>query len=243
MDITERVARIVFSRAGNRCSFPNCNQVIAFKEESGEYANVGMLAHIKGDKPKAPRYDENQSEQERNSADNLILLCGTHHKIIDDQKEFYPVEKLIEMKRKHEELITNLYSKEIVNVTFSELDVITKFLAVNSQTDEDISTTHPKEKINKNHISPKNEGLIRMGLAQNNLIRKFIKLNPDTEFGERLKQGFVEKYNELKEHFNGDYLFDVLLDFATGNTSDFRKKAAGVTVLSYFFEKCDIFEK
>jgi len=150
MVISERVKKIVFGRCGNRCSFPDCDQIIAFKEDSSKYANVGELAHIKGDKPGTARYDSSQNDSERNSADNLILLCGTHHKIIDDQEDKYPVEKLIEIKENHEQWVISQCSKQIGVITFVELEIIKKFIITNSISESDISAIHPKDKINKN---------------------------------------------------------------------------------------------
>ncbi|MBU3907003.1 MAG: HNH endonuclease [Nanoarchaeota archaeon] len=243
MVISERVKKIVFGRCGNRCAFPDCNQLIAFKEDSSEYANVGELAHIKGDKPRTARYDSNQSDTERNSADNLILLCGTHHKIIDDQEDKYSIERLIEIKENHEKWVLSQCSKQIGLITFVELEIIKSFIITNSISESDISAIHPRDKIKKNELSPKIENLIKMGLSRSNLVKNYIDSNLDVEFGERLKQGFINKYTELKKESNGDELFESMLDFACGNSSDFKEKAAGLTILSYFFEKCDIFEK
>jgi hypothetical protein len=43
-----------------------------------------------------------QTDKERNSFENLILLCGVHHDIVDDQPEEFPVEVLQNMKEMHE---------------------------------------------------------------------------------------------------------------------------------------------
>ena len=83
-----------------------------------------------------------------------------------------------------------------------------------------------------------------MGMAQTKLVKEFIKNNLDSMFGERLKQGFVNKYENLakKEKLKGDVLFDSLLEFSSMSNSDFKQKAAGLAILSYFFESCDVFE-
>jgi hypothetical protein len=243
MVISEKVKKIVFGRCGNRCAFPECNQLIVFKEGSSEYANVGELAHIKGDKPGTARYDSTQNDIERNSADNLILLCGTHHKLIDDQEVTYTVEKLTQLKRDHEKWVISQCSKEINSVTFVELEIIKKFIISNTISESETSAIHPKDKINKNKLSSNIENLIKMGLSRSNLVKKYINNNLDVEFGERLRHGFLTKYLELKKDLKEDELFDSMLDFACGNSSDFKERAAGLTILSYFFEKCDVFEK
>jgi hypothetical protein len=39
---------------------------------------VGQACHIKGDKPGAPRYDANQSDEDRHGFKNLMLMCNVH---------------------------------------------------------------------------------------------------------------------------------------------------------------------
>ena len=49
-----------------------------------------------------PRYNSKQTNIERNSYENLILLCGRHHTIIDGDPETYTVEKLLKFKEDHQ---------------------------------------------------------------------------------------------------------------------------------------------
>ncbi|MCK4968054.1 MAG: hypothetical protein KAS12_03275 [Candidatus Aenigmarchaeota archaeon] len=243
MGITEKNKRIVFSRCGNRCSFSNCKQIIAFKGESEKYTNSGELAHIKGDKKGSERYDSSQSDGDCNNPDNLILLCGTHHKIIDDQSDIYTVNKLTEMKQQHEKWVLEQYSKNVNELTFAELEVIKKFIISNDIVNSDMSVLHLRDKIKKNEISSKTEIVIKLGLARTKLVKKYIDTNLDLEFGERLKMGFIKEYNKQKKQFEGDALFDKLHNFSSGGSTDFRDMAASLTILCYFFEKCDVFEK
>ncbi len=64
---------------------------------------LGKICHIKGSKPPSARYDENQSDDDRHSFNNLIALCGKHHDLIDDNEERYTVEMLLRWKRNQEE--------------------------------------------------------------------------------------------------------------------------------------------
>jgi len=63
---------------------------------------LGEICHICGRQPNAPRYDKTQSEAERNSYPNLMLLCPTHHKMIDTNVDKYTVSVLLKMKEEHE---------------------------------------------------------------------------------------------------------------------------------------------
>lgn len=243
MTISRRIIKIVFSRCGNRCAFPDCNQEITFKDKSERDAIVGIMAHIKAEKEGFARYDPKQTDEERNSADNLILLCQNHHKIIDDQPDIYSVEKLMDMKKYHENSVKQRFTKEITEITFAELNVITKYLLRNIDSEQEIESISPQLKIKKNELSADVEGLIKKGMSRKKLVDRYIDTNPDNEFGERLKEGFVKEYNQLKKDLKGDDLFEALLSFSCGASSKDKEKATGLVILSYFFEKCDVFEK
>lgn len=110
MAISDKSIKLLWSNSAGRCSFSQCNERLTVAEAAG-YApyTLGEMAHIKGDKPGSNRYDENQSAKERDSYENLILLCPTHHTLIDkaENEERYTVEMLHEMKEEHETTIAN----------------------------------------------------------------------------------------------------------------------------------------
>lgn len=83
----------------DRCAFPECNRPLS------HYASrtvTGIICHIKAKNEGGSRYDPTQTDKERDSFDNLIMLCPSHHKVIDENPDVYTVEKLLEMKRKHD---------------------------------------------------------------------------------------------------------------------------------------------
>jgi hypothetical protein len=69
-------------------------------EDSGSV--IGEICHIKARNPNGARYDSTQTDEQRNAFENLILMCPIHHKVIDDDDESYTVERLKEIKLKHE---------------------------------------------------------------------------------------------------------------------------------------------
>jgi hypothetical protein len=87
----------LFARSGNRCAFPRCTEAII----QGRTV-VGEICHIRAANRDGPRYDEHQPPAERHGYDNLILLCGTHHTVVDDDVEAYTIERLMKMKAAHE---------------------------------------------------------------------------------------------------------------------------------------------
>lgn len=65
----------------------------------------------------------------------------------------------------------------------------------------------------------------------------------DSDFPERLKHGFKQKYIELSKNISGDELFMDMLEFANSGGSDFKQQAAGLAILTHLFHICEIFEK
>jgi hypothetical protein len=63
---------------------------------------TGEVCHIKGARPGSARYDPGQTDVERHAYTNLVLMCPTHHTVIDDDEEAYTVERLCKIKVAHE---------------------------------------------------------------------------------------------------------------------------------------------
>ena len=93
---TATVKRL-FALSSNRCAFPKCTAALVV-----EGVVTGEICHIKAASPDGPRYDTNQSDEERHGFDNLLLMCPAHHKVIDDDDEAYTVERLHDLKQRHE---------------------------------------------------------------------------------------------------------------------------------------------
>jgi len=91
------VLRALFARSGNRCAFPGCTQLLV--NERNQF--IGQLCHIEAANPGGERWNENQTDEERRSYDNLVLLCYPHHVETNDE-DTYTVEKLKELKLQHE---------------------------------------------------------------------------------------------------------------------------------------------
>lgn len=120
MAISSKSIKLLWSNAAGRCSFYSCDEKLTVAEAAG-YApyTLGEMAHIKGKKLGSNRFDKNQTDKERDNYENLILLCPTHHTLIDkaENEEYYTVEILHEMKVAHETAVTNrLDSKKIEDI-------------------------------------------------------------------------------------------------------------------------------
>lgn len=63
---------------------------------------LGEMCHIRAVNPSGARYDAEFSEEEVNSFDNMLVMCPTHHTIIDNNEEKYTTELLLQLKSEHE---------------------------------------------------------------------------------------------------------------------------------------------
>ncbi|MEV0436588.1 HNH endonuclease signature motif containing protein [Nocardia sp. NPDC050413] len=87
----------LFGRA-TRCAYPNCNEELIFEDRGMLTPNVA-IAHIRSKKIKGPRYDPNYPKDLLDTEENLLLLCGKHHKPVDDHASVYRTGELLEWKR------------------------------------------------------------------------------------------------------------------------------------------------
>lgn len=77
---------------------------------------IGEGCHIKGTRPGSARYDSGQTDVERHAYANLVLMCPTHHTVIDDDEEAYTVERLYKIKAAHEAQSAPISDAEAANV-------------------------------------------------------------------------------------------------------------------------------
>lgn len=64
---------------------------------------VGEIAHIAAAEEGGKRWDATMDDDQRNSNENLIVLCPNHHTLIDSDEDTYTTPMLLEAKRTHEE--------------------------------------------------------------------------------------------------------------------------------------------
>jgi hypothetical protein len=111
--------KILFAKSGGLCAFPGCNQELICKTSS---SIIGHICHIVAKNPGGPRGDADISESEINSDSNLILLCPTHHAIVDNDTETYTIKKLTEMKQLHEiSVYEKIHTGTVWDLNFSQL--------------------------------------------------------------------------------------------------------------------------
>jgi len=106
MAISERTRKIVWVEAGGRCAICR-RQVLTPATETDDPSIFGEEAHIVARSPGGPRAG-GLAEEKIDSHENLILLCSVHHKQVDDQPNYFTVERLREIKQAHGEWVASL---------------------------------------------------------------------------------------------------------------------------------------
>lgn len=93
--------------SGGICTFDGCSERLVVNTK-GKLTNAGIIAHIIGHSKGGARHEFAEefgySDDNLEDVSNLMLMCYTHSKLIDDahNKESFPPALLFEMKRKHE---------------------------------------------------------------------------------------------------------------------------------------------
>jgi hypothetical protein len=110
MAISDKDRKLLWGRSHNRCAY--CQQLLSVEARTDDRAAiVGDEAHIISGAPNGPRGTESICVG-IDSYENLVLLCRTHHKMIDDQPHEFTVDRLIEMKKHHEDVTEARFSSE-----------------------------------------------------------------------------------------------------------------------------------
>jgi hypothetical protein len=240
--ILERSIKLLWGKSSGQCAI--CGVDLTKENKEKESFLIGEMAHIEGEKSGSARYNAKMTDDQRADYSNLILLCPNHHTEVDKNVNDYPVEKLKKIKRDHEKRVNKSLQQSMSLVTFAELEVILKYIGdiPFSENNKDYKVIPIQEKIKKNRLSEDINKLISIGMLQAKTVKDYLNRNPDVNFSSRLRLGFISKYNELKmDGLEGDVLFYELLAFSSGNSTS--GKPAGLAVLTYFFELCDVFEK
>jgi hypothetical protein len=103
MTITDRDRKILWGRAGNRCS--KCRAELIHsgdRAQARSEAVIGEECHIVSPRPGGPRARPGLDGSYLDSYDNLVLMCASDHSFIDQLVDDYPEDDLKLMKADHE---------------------------------------------------------------------------------------------------------------------------------------------
>lgn len=97
---TTSTIKKLFAWSGNQCGMPDCKNELV--DDGGTM--LGKIAHIHAAKEGGARFDATLDEDARRAFENLFVVCGPHHDIIDDRNREtdFPADLLRDHKRRHE---------------------------------------------------------------------------------------------------------------------------------------------
>ncbi|RWE79585.1 HNH endonuclease [Mesorhizobium sp.] len=106
---SEQTIKVLYGLASH-CAYPGCTQPLILPARGiADEVVLAQVCHIIAASDNGPRGDPNTSLEARNEPDNLLLMCPTHHTVVDKQHAAYPAPLLREWKAvQQRETITGL---------------------------------------------------------------------------------------------------------------------------------------
>jgi hypothetical protein len=104
------VRLLLFVAAGGRCEFDGCNKYLFAHHVTLTPGVFAEVAHIVAFQPEGPRGGEKDRPPDIHCAENLMVLCPSCHKLIDDNPAQYSVKALRRYKEHHEQHIHHMTS-------------------------------------------------------------------------------------------------------------------------------------
>ncbi|HFK5879059.1 TPA: ABC-three component system protein [Legionella pneumophila] len=126
---------------------------------------------------------------------------------------------------------------------FKDLEIVLKTLSDSPLPTMRPVTDVPSGKISANALSENVAELLRAGMVKAPLVADFFNQWHEATLGERVAESFRAKYESLRDSFLPNDIFTELQIWAGGQIRGTPEhELAVLTVIAYYFERCDIFE-
>ncbi|MEI9911761.1 MAG: hypothetical protein WDO71_20195 [Bacteroidota bacterium] len=190
------ILRGLFALSGNQCAFPGCTHALI--SDKGTF--IAEICHIEAANKGGERYNPTQTDEERRSFENLLLLCLAHHRETDDVTEF-PVPRLKQIKKEHEDQFRADQYQIADEVLTKALDYI------NIQLDKLLSISEDTNTV--------------VHGIQETLVEFMKSAAPQTEIkDEKVFSAQLEAIKELRKQAKLQTVIIMLLDFKEKNWAD-----------------------
>ncbi|MFE3105168.1 HNH endonuclease [Nocardia tengchongensis] len=134
MTISMADRKLLWGLSGSRCAFPECRVGLAHTSDlTGSSVILGEEAHIVARNEDGPRGRE-PIHGDRDAFENLVLMCPTHHRLIDSAVADYPVDEVHRMKAQHQAWV-----RDSLEVDSTQLDLDVRWASIVDQFDKRIS--------------------------------------------------------------------------------------------------------
>ena len=122
MSITHPNLKRLWGLAAGRCSYPGCPTLcVDHLPDDTDPVILGEMAHVIAKQPKGPR---GTPEGRNDGYDNLILLCPTHHRLVDKAPSSFPPNTLIRWKTEHEAQI----AAALASPAFADVNEVSEYV-------------------------------------------------------------------------------------------------------------------
>lgn len=131
-----------------------------------------------------------------------------------------------------------------ISLGFADLQVVLeRIAALPAPAMTDVKDV-PTGKIEANALSEAVARLLKEGMIKSPLVADFLSQSHDETLGERLAEAFKAEYQRLRDDHAPNQIFAELQSWAGGDHRGAPEhELAVLTVIAYYFERCDIFEE
>lgn len=127
---------------------------------------------------------------------------------------------------------------------FKDVQVVLETLAGQSAPPNQSVKDVPRGKIEANALSESVAVLLKAGMSKAPMVEAFFDRWHDVTLGERIATSFRAQYEALRNMHSPNRIFEELQIWAGGaDRGTPEHEIAVLTVMAYFFERCDIFEE
>ncbi len=112
--------------------------------------------------------------------------------------------------------------------------------------DEDLGRVGIEDKMDRNELDESVRLLITASNPVVSTVEHYVSKNVDPRFSQRVATVLKEKYDEFRDHLDGDAdaIFGALVNNVAGDYQPPTKEYwAAVAIIAYYFQLCDIFER
>lgn len=164
-DFTLETKQLLAQRVGMRCSNPGCLKPTSGPRiDPNKAVNIGVAVHITSASSGGTRYDPSLTPEERKAASNGIWLCQNCAKLVDDDEDRYPVEFLLQWKRRAEEQaqrnVETPSTREDYELLMRKLNALLTSIETAEKADQDTPLTYQVlGGLGADHIDPQPDRL------------------------------------------------------------------------------------
>lgn len=95
LPILDPEIKALFGANSGRCGFPDCDVPAFTFRPDGRPITRLEIAHICAAEPGGARFDADATDEDNRKFANLLLLCGTHHGLVDSDETTFSKEALV----------------------------------------------------------------------------------------------------------------------------------------------------